>query len=147
MEVEHKTGFSKGVWTGRGEHSCPQCGRMLSADVPRGELCEACKEMKLFDEVREYIRKNDVNEFEVAIHFGIPRLKVKRWIKEGRIEYKEEGTRFLAAGHCEVCGNPIAFGTLCTRCKRKLDDQKKQGFAMIKPKAEDERMRFRSGKE
>ena len=145
MEVEHKTGFSKGVWTGRGDHSCPQCGRMLPADVPKGEVCDACKEMNLFAEVREYIRTHEVNEFEVAIHFNIPRRKVLSWIKDGRIEYREdEGTKFLARGHCEMCGAPIAFGSLCTRCKRKVEDQKKQGFAIIKPKDEDEKMRFRN---
>ena len=143
MEVKHKTGFSKGVWTGQGEHACPQCGRLLSADTPKGEVCALCREINLFAEVREYIRTHDVNEFEVAIHFNIPRKKVLEWIKEGRIEYKEDGTRYLARGHCEMCGNPIAFGTLCTRCKRKLDDQKKQGYALIQPKAEDDKMRFR----
>ena len=144
MEVEHKTGFSREVWKVGGDHACPQCGRPLSSSVPRGELCQGCKELNLFADVREYIRTHDVNEFEVAIHFNIPRKKVLEWIKEGRIEYKEEGTKFLASGHCQMCGNPIAFGTLCTMCKRKLDDKKLQGFATIKPGGEDERMRFRS---
>lgn len=145
MEVEHRSGFSKGSFNSRivSEHACPQCGRILPQDYPKGDFCPACKEMNLFDEVREYIRANDVNEFEVAIHFNIPRSKVKEWIAEGRIEYKEEGgMRFLAHGLCELCGAPIPFGTICTKCKRKLNDERRQGFAIIKPSDEDERMRF-----
>ncbi len=144
MEVEHSTGFTKGVWFSKGEHSCPQCGRLLPATVPKGEICPACRELNLFADVREYIRQNDVNEFEVAIHFNIPRDKVKEWINEGRIEYKEEGgTRFLVHGHCELCGAPIAFGSLCSQCMRKVADKQKQGFAIIKPIDEDDRMRFK----
>ena len=30
---------------------------------------------------------------QVAEHFGIPQKKVKAWIKEGRIEYKEDGDK------------------------------------------------------
>ena len=145
MEADNRKAFSTGLWNSSGEHSCPQCGRILSANVPSGELCSACRELNLFADVREYIRENDVNEFEVAIHFNIPRSKVKGWIEDGRIEYKEEGgTRFLGQGQCELCGAPIAFGSLCTNCKRKLDDKKKQGYAIIKPvDEEDDRMRFR----
>ena len=144
MEVKHNKGFSKGVWTANGEHSCPQCGRMLPANVPKDQVCPQCQEVNLFADVRDYIRSNDVNEFEVAIHFNIPRLKVKQWIKEGRIEYKEtEDTKYIAVGHCEMCGTPVAFGTLCTQCKRRIEEMKKQGFAVIKPSELDERMRFK----
>ena len=49
--------------------------------------CMRCQDTHLFREVREYIRENNVNEFEVAEHFGIPLSLVKRWLKELRIEY------------------------------------------------------------
>ena len=150
MDTEHNSGFSNGKWNSKNitDHACPQCGRILPASYPNGEICPSCKEMNLFAEVREYIRDNDVNEFEVAIHFNIPRMKVKEWIEEGRIEYKEDGgTRFLSHGHCELCGASIPFGSLCTKCKRKVNDMQRQGFAIIKPKTDDERMRFRHGEE
>ena len=49
--------------------------------------CIKCQDSHLFREVREYIRENNVNEFQVAEHFGIPLRLVKRWLKELRIEY------------------------------------------------------------
>ena len=71
---------------------CKNCGRVLSP-TSEAELCPTCEENQLFDKVRDYIRKNDVTEMQVAEHFGIPQKKVKAWIKEGRIEYKEDGDK------------------------------------------------------
>lgn len=71
---------------------CKNCGRVLSPTY-EAELCPTCEENQLFDKVRDYIRKNDVTEMQVAEHFGIPQKKVKAWIKEGRIEYKEDGDK------------------------------------------------------
>ena len=63
---------------------CKNCGRVLSPTY-EAELCPTCEENQLFDKVRDYIRKNDVTEMQVAEHFGIPQKKVKAWIKEGKI--------------------------------------------------------------
>ena len=50
---------------------CKNCGRVLSPTY-EAELCPTCEENQLFDKVRDYIRKNDVTEMQVAEHFGIP---------------------------------------------------------------------------
>ena len=95
---------------------CKNCGRVLSPTY-EAELCPTCEENQLFDKVRDYIRKNDVTEMQVAEHFGIPQKKVKAWIKEGRIEYKEDGDkRALVSIRCARCGAKVTFGTLCSRC-------------------------------
>jgi len=39
------------------------------------------------------------------------------WIREGRIQYKEADTTKIIT-HCIVCGEPIRFGTVCSRCLR-----------------------------
>ena len=73
------------------EHSesvCKECRRNLPPDYP-GEVCPACKERILFSQVKDFIRENDVTEFDVSKHFDIPLFKVKGWIREGRIEYKD----------------------------------------------------------
>ena len=57
---------------------CKNCGRVLSPTY-EAELCPTCEENQLFDKVRDYIRKNDVTEMQVAEHFGIPQKKVKAW--------------------------------------------------------------------
>lgn len=113
---------------------CEFCGAPIS-DSQESPYCERCEELVLFQEVKDFIRTNDVNEFQVAAHFGIPLRMVKAWIKEGRIEYKETavGTRALNNKFCcETCGVPITFGTLCTKCLKKLNKQNIHGYDMQK---------------
>ena len=65
---------------------CEFCGRTLPKHY-EGTLCPTCQEAQLFRNVRDYIRANTVNEYEVAEHFHIPLRQIKEWIREGRIEY------------------------------------------------------------
>ena len=83
---------------------CSICRGALPLDY-EDELCPACKENQLFSEVKEYIRAGDVTEYQVAEYFNIPRRLVKKWITEGRIEYKEEEEK-LDTLHCAHCGIP-----------------------------------------
>lgn len=80
-------------------------------------VCPGCVEEKLFRDVKEYIRSNDVTEYDVAYEFHIPIRRVKKWIQEGRIEYKEDITqKNIMDVHCKICGKPISFGTICSSC-------------------------------
>ena len=67
-------------------------------------------------EVKEYIRNNEVNEQDVASHFEIPIAKVRSWIKEGRIQYKNDPKENITSLYCRVCGKKIAFGVVCPEC-------------------------------
>lgn len=96
---------------------CDGCRRPLSLDY-KDSLCPSCLEQQLFREVKDYIRANDVTEYDVALEFNIPLSKVKQWIREGRIEYKDHRLNTITM-HCAECGTPINFGTLCTKCMRK----------------------------
>lgn len=65
---------------------CEHCGQA----IPRSSefaCCTECQNSILFRAVKDYIRENNVNEFEVAEHFGIPLRLVKQWMRELRIEY------------------------------------------------------------
>lgn len=65
---------------------CEHCGQA----IPRSSqmsFCANCQETILFQEVREFIRENNVNEFQVAEHFNLPLSVVKHWMRERRIEY------------------------------------------------------------
>ena len=106
---------------------CENCKRPLPYNYTEA-LCPRCLDMMLFREVKEYIRTHDVNEYDVAQHFNIPLRQVKNWIKEGRIEYKTTETRSTIEGlHCQRCGAPVSFGTLCPKCLRLLNGSK--GYA------------------
>lgn len=85
-----------------------------------GDMCPRCEESELFAEVKEYIRKNDVTEWDVAEKFHIPRRKVRSWISQGRIEYKIDGEEHFGKMYerCELCGNPIPFGEVCPNCAK-----------------------------
>ena len=117
---------------------CKECHRDLKPDYTE-EICPACKERLLFSRVKDYIRENDVNEFQVAQHFEIPLFKVKEWIREGRIQYKELQTPTVESLHCKECGEPISFGSLCSKCLRKSNIS---GNALFTSPEEEERFRF-----
>lgn len=115
---------------------CEYCRKPLPLSF-EGTLCSSCQEQQLFQKVKEFIRSNDVTEYDVAQEFNIPLQRVKRWIREGRIEYKDDHLNAITM-HCVECGTPIAFGTLCTKCL------KKQGISVRSMPADDSpgRMRY-----
>lgn len=121
---------------------CEYCGAPIRRNSEE-PYCAQCRERILFLEVKDFIRANDVNEFQVAAHFGIPLRIVKGWIKEGRIEYKETPNGKKAINNnlsCERCGSPVTFGTLCPKCL-KLLNKNMHGYDLQKPQ-DDDRMFF-----
>lgn len=120
---------------------CKFCGVPLPLSY-ESEFCPGCEKNHLFWDVKEYIRTNIVNEFQVAEHFHIPVRMVKEWIREGRIEYREDPNEKLtiAGLHCVRCGAPVTFGTLCTKCL-KFVNSNVHGYDTLKVK-DDSRMRF-----
>lgn len=121
--------------------TCEFCGRELP-DNYKENLCPNCMEHQLFQRVKEYIRANDVNEFDVATHFHIPLSRVKQWIREGRIEYKENTIQpSIKNLHCQKCGAPISFGTYCTKCLKKLNTNEIT-YVMPKNNGKSEHMRY-----
>lgn len=121
--------------------TCEFCGRELPENY-KENLCPNCIEHKLFQDVKEYIRANDVNEFDVATHFHIPLSRVKQWIREGRIEYKENSIQPVIKNlHCQKCGAPINFGVYCTKCLKKMNT-KEITYAMPKSSNNAEHMRY-----
>ena len=109
---------------------CTKCGRRI---LGSSGVCPFCADKELFAQVRDYIRENDVNEMQVAEHFGIPQDKVKDWIRDGRITYKEGSGVIILDNYCEVCGRPIAFGSVCIECKREFNNRQKHGVAVNPP--------------
>lgn len=99
---------------------CEVCKRPLPLAY-NDTLCPFCRDHQLFRDVKEYIRQNDVTEFDVAEHFDIPLHRVKQWIRDGRIEYRDEEINAKFTMHCERCGAPIAFGSLCSKCLKAIN--------------------------
>lgn len=97
---------------------CETCHKPLPDAYPEIK-CPFCIEQELFAKVKDYIRSNDVTEFDVAEHFQLPLYKIKSWIKQGRIEYKSVDGIIPTHLFCQQCGESIAFGSLCAKCQRK----------------------------
>lgn len=100
---------------------CDNCGKPLPLTY-KDSMCPFCLEQDLFHQVKDFIRANDVTEYDVAEHFHIPLHLVKKWIKEGRIEYKDlSDAKGIISNHCEHCGAPVTFGTLCPKCLKLMN--------------------------
>lgn len=116
---------------------CEFCGRPLPKSY-ESNLCPNCQEAQLFRDVKEYIRSNVVNEYEVAEHFHIPLRQVKEWIRDGRIEYRKDNNATINGMHCQRCGAPVSFGSLCSKCLKLLNS----GSGTAVSEASDIRMRY-----
>ena len=118
---------------------CEYCKRTLPIHYEK-TLCPNCLDAQLFHEVKDFIRSNNVNEYEVAEHFGIPIKQVKAWIREGRIEYRTSESGSSISMHCQRCGAPVSFGTLCPKCLKLLNGNK--GVSMQKLNSGDSKLRY-----
>lgn len=117
---------------------CEKCNRPLPLSY-ESTLCPDCINHELFAQVKDYIRTNDVTEYDVAEHFHIPHHRVKQWIREGRIEYKDERLNTIKTLYCKRCGAAISFGTLCSKCQKK---DSFSGHSLSRSKEDDSHMRF-----
>lgn len=119
---------------------CSICQRYLPFSYEE-ELCKECIDNELFHRVKEYIRSTDVTEFEVAEYFEIPHRKVRKWIRQGRIQYKEQDKSKIASLYCSCCGESINFGKFCDKCYRDKYNTK-GGYAPLREVKEENKMRF-----
>ena len=115
---------------------CEICHRNLPLNY-KDTTCPVCSEHLLFQQVKEYIRSDDVNEYQVADRFQIPLQLVRKWIREGRIQYKEASKQQVTM-HCQICGVQVAFGTICPKC---LKEQNTSGTLLQKRKTDSGNMR------
>ena len=67
---------------------CKRCGRRITRSSEH-DYCRDCLKDTIFPEVREYVRKNSVSEYELSEIFGIEREMIHDWIVEGHLEYKK----------------------------------------------------------
>ncbi len=68
---------------------CQKCGKPMARGT-EGDYCEKCKNEVIYKEVKEYVLNNNVTELEVSDRFNIPLSKVREWIADGRLEYRND---------------------------------------------------------
>lgn len=128
-----------------GTRYCKECRKSLPEDY-EFNLCPHCIEAQLFREVRDYIRENDVTEYEVAEQFKIPISRVRTWIREGRIQYSGSTEEEIMGLHCARCGKAILVGEICDDCMAILRRQKSFGYASEAVKENAGKVRFLKNK-
>lgn len=106
-----------------GGRRCSDCGRRIPISNI-AEVCTACEERHLFEEVKDYIRKNDVTEFKLAEKFGLSQRKIQKWMNEGLIQFSGSDPTTRIKGHCARCGDPLDFGAYCPSCLRMVRREK-----------------------
>lgn len=100
--------------------NCKRCGKMYAyaGGIP---ICEKCKQKDEddFQNVKKYIYENrgasmkDVSEAcEVSVE------KITRFLREGRLEIREDTNIIL---ECENCGQAIRSGKFCVECSKRLE--------------------------
>lgn len=100
--------------------NCKRCGKMY-AYVAGMPICEQCrqKDEDDFQNVKKYIyqhRGASMKEISEACEVSIE--KITRFLREGRLEIKEDSNIIL---ECENCGQPIKTGKYCQECSKKLE--------------------------
>ena len=95
---------------------CKNCRRLFTY-VTGPQLCATCRQEldKKFEEVKEYIRNNpNTHIHDVAINCDVSERQIKEWLREERLVLSNVSAADLV---CEICGDPIASGRFCDKCR------------------------------
>ena len=104
---------------------CTECGvAYFTLDEEETTVCPNCQDRNYFNCIREYIDDEKPTVEELSSELHVPKLRIYRWIRDGRIQYIP-GTG-LTGIFCEECGAPIEFGCICVKCAKKARKKKKQ---------------------
>lgn len=100
--------------------NCKRCGKMYTyvTGIP---ICDQCKQKDEddFQKVKKYINENrnsSMKEISEACEVSVE--KITRFLREGRLEIRENANIVL---ECEDCGTSIMTGRFCQQCSKKLE--------------------------
>lgn len=113
--------------------NCSKCGRVFSYNG--FDLCSRCSSNTEddFKKVKEYLYDNPgASVTEVSEGTGVAEKQILRFLRENRIEIREENNCLL---DCERCGVPIKSGRFCEKCVAEL----KKEFQSVMKKPEDKK--------
>lgn len=116
--------------------NCSKCNRIFA--YTGSELCSRCakSDENDFKKVKDYLYDNPgATIIEVSKETGIDEKKILRYLRESRIEIREEDNLLL---DCERCGAPIRMGRFCESCVAKMQ---KEFSSVLKPKKEESKIK------
>ena len=98
--------------------NCSRCGNVYVYDG--FNICLNCRrsDEEDFQKVKEYLEENPgANVIEVSEGTGVETKKIIQFLKEGRLEIRDDKNIILT---CERCGKPIKTGRFCDKCAIEL---------------------------
>ncbi len=104
--------------------TCSWCNRMFEDYLGNNTLCQDCrdKEETLLRAVKDYLWDNPgATETKLGELFDIPRGRISKWLRDGRIELTPDSAIKL---RCLRCGSMITSGKYCPDCAERI----KNGF-------------------
>ncbi len=111
--------------------NCTKCGRAFA--YTGNDICSRCASdtENDFKKVKEYLYDHPgATVTEVSEGTGVSEKQILRYLRESRIEIREEDNCLL---HCERCEKSIRSGRFCDSCVAEI---KKQFGSVIKPQQE-----------
>lgn len=124
--------------------SCKICGKLFQ-QIGFSDTCLDCMEQdeKDFQRIREYIHEHGrPSIFEVASNLDMTMSKIKKYLREGRLEIVEKINSFL---DCEICGKPIQSGKYCDDCFKQVNHDFKSIYAGKAGTGSNAKLNFLSG--
>ncbi len=109
--------------------NCEKCGRLFA--YTGSNLCTRCNigdEENDFKKVRDYLYAHPgATIIEVSEETGVEEKLILKFLRDSRIEIREEDNVLL---DCERCGVPIRSGRYCDSCTAAL---KREFASVLKP--------------
>lgn len=102
--------------------NCKRCGKIYNY-IGGPPICPACREKdeEDFKRIKEYLYQYPgATLSEVSSTLDISVEKIKRFLKEGRLEIVENGGNIIL--ECEKCGKAIRTGRYCKECEKELSN-------------------------
>ena len=114
--------------------NCTKCGRVFAYNGI--EICSRCanNDVDDFKKVKEYLYDNPgATIVEVSEETGVEEKKILRYLRESRIEIREDDNMLL---DCERCGKPIKSGRFCDMC---VVSMQKEFSSVLKPNKDEQK--------
>ena len=96
---------------------CAECGGRMK-QIRSGEYeCTECgnRELDDFGRIREYMKDHGAaTKEELCVVLGVRAEVVNEYIRQQRLEKAGGGA---GDGKCLLCGAPVKFGSICSKCK------------------------------
>lgn len=111
--------------------NCRRCGKIFKY-TSGAPLCQKCRQLEEedFKRIKDYLYQNPGSSLsQVSIELDISIERIKRFLKEGRLEIVGNGGNFIL--ECERCGKPIKTGRFCYECSVNLSGRFKNAAKEI----------------